>query len=55
MEYLAIGIFCTLLLICIVCNVSILFAMLAGLLIFSCAGCGRDIRFERFFALRWQG
>ena len=53
MEYLAIGIFCTLLLICIVCNVSILFAMLAGLLIFFLCGMrkGYSLREVFHFAL----
>ena len=53
MEYLAIGIFCARLLICIACNVSILYAMLAGLLIFFLCGMrkGYSLREVFHFAL----
>lgn len=47
MEVLTIGIFCALLIICIITGKSILYALLVGLIIFSLYGKNRDIAGDR--------
>ena len=36
MEFAVLGLFCGILILCIVCNVSIMYALLAGFVIFGC-------------------
>ena len=36
MEFAVLGLFCGILILCIVCNVSIIYALLAGFVIFGC-------------------
>ena len=36
MEFAVLGLFCSILILCIVCNASIIYALLAGLVLFSC-------------------
>ena len=44
MEFAVLGLFCGILILCIVCNVSIIYALLAGFVIFGCYAKKKDRR-----------
>ena len=44
MEFAVLGLFCGILILCIVCNVSIIYALLAGFVIFGCYAKKKDFQ-----------
>lgn len=55
MEFAVLGLFCGILILCIVCNASIIYALLAGLLIFSCYAKKKGFSWKEIVCMAGEG